>query len=419
MKLTLNELNEKWVASGNKVADLNAKMQNALNDDNFSQEDFAALKNQYDSEKVRRDAWHDQVVEAQAEQVVNLRNEDKAPLNKNENDLKDQFVSDFKAMVKGDPQVMNLVTSDTDEAGNAIGLTIPKDVQTAINVLKRQYDSLEQYVNVENVTTQSGSRVYEKWSDVTPLKNLDDEDSEIGNNDDPKLSLVKYLIKRYAGITTATNSLLKDTAENILAWLSGWIAKKVVVTRNNAIIAVMDAVPSKPTLNTFDDIITMINTSVDPAIKATSILMTNTSGYDKLTKIKDATGKYLLETDPKNPDQYLIKGKRVVEIGDRWLPSKGTSSKPVYPLYFGDFKQAITLFDRENISLLTTNIGGGAFEKDQTKIRVIDRFDVQSTDKDAIVAGSFTAIADQVGNFTGAPTTTTTTQATTTTTTQA
>lgn len=404
MEFTLNQLNEKWVESGNKVADLNAKMQNALNDDNFSQEEFAALKNQYDSEKVRRDAWHEQVIEAQAEQVVHMRNEDKKPLNQNDNDLKDQFVSDFKAMVKGDPQVMNLVTSDTDESGNAIGLTIPKDVQTSINILKRQYDSLEQYVNVENVTTQSGSRVYEKWSDVTPLANLDDEDTEIADNDDPKLYLVKYLIKRYAGITTATNSLLKDTAENILAWLAGWIAKKVVVTRNKAIIAVMDAVPSKPTLGTFDDIITMINTSVDPAIKATSILMTNTSGYDKLTKIKDATGKYLLEADPKNPDQYLIKGKRVVEIGDRWLPSKGTAQSPVYPLYFGDFKQAITLFDRENISLLTTNIGGGAFEKDQTKIRVIDRFDVQATDKEAIVAGAFTEIADQIGNFTGTTT---------------
>ncbi|MDM5143828.1 hypothetical protein ICE98_00899 [Lactococcus lactis] len=43
----------------------------------------------------------------------------------------------------------------------------------------------------------------------------------------PQLTIIKYLIKRYAGIITATNTLLKDTAENILAWLSSWIAKKV------------------------------------------------------------------------------------------------------------------------------------------------------------------------------------------------
>ena len=87
---------------------------------------------------------------------------------------------------------MNLVTSSTDEGGNAIGLTIPQDIQTAINTLVRQYDSLQQYVNREAVTTQTGSRVYEKWTDVTPLADLDDETATIGDNDDPKLSIIKY-----------------------------------------------------------------------------------------------------------------------------------------------------------------------------------------------------------------------------------
>ncbi|WP_254554582.1 phage major capsid protein, partial [Salmonella enterica] len=75
------------------------------------------------------------------------------------------------------------------------------------------------------------------------------------------------------------------------------------------------------------------------------------------------------------------------------------TSSSLYPLYYGDFKQAMTLFDRENMSLLPTNIGAGAFETDTTKIRVIDRFDVQLTDTEAFVAGSFTAISDQKGNI--------------------
>lgn len=404
VKLTVNELNESWVASGQKVVDLNDKINMALNDENFPTDEMVNLKNQRDNEKIRRDSFKEQLAEARAEQVINMREDDKKPLNKNEENLKNKFVTDFKAMIAGDPKIVNMVTSDTDESGNAIGLTIPQDIQTTINILKRQFDSLEQYVNVENVTTQSGSRVYEKWSDITALKELDDESATIGDNDDPKLSLVKYIIKRYAGITTATNTLLKDTAENIIAWLSGWIAKKVVVTRNAKIIEAMEKAPSKPSISDFDGVVTMINTSVDPAIKATSFLMTNTSGMNKLSLVKDVTGKYLLQPDPKQPDQYLIKGKKVIEVADRWLPSGGTVSAPVFPLYFGDLKQAITLFDRENLSLLTTNIGGGAFETDTTKIRVIDRFDVQATDKEAWVAGSFTEIADQVGNFTGTTT---------------
>lgn len=403
MELTLNELNEKWVESGNEVSDINAKMQNALNDDDFSQEDFAKLKNQYETAKIKRDAWHEQVVEAQAQQVVNMRNEDKTPLTKKENNLKDQFVSDFVNMVRNPMAFMNTVSSNTDNGsdGNdsAAGLTIPQDIRTAINTLVRQYDSLQQYVRVENVTTLSGSRVYEKWTDVTPLTVMDTEDGEIPDLDNPRLTIIKYLIKRYAGIITATNTLLKDTAENILAWLSSWISKKVVVTRNQAIIAVMQAVPKKPTIANFDDVITMINTSVDPAIIATSSLLTNQSGLNKLALVKTAEGKYLLESDPTKPNSYLVKGKQVIVVADRWLPNGGTTNAPVYPLYYGDMSQAITLFDRENMSLLPTNIGAGAFETDTTKIRVIDRFDVKATDSEALVAGSFTAIADQEGNF--------------------
>lgn len=403
MELTLNQLNEKWVESGNKVADLNAKMQNALNDDDFSQEDFAKLKNQYESAKIKRDAWHEQVVEAQAQQVVNMRNEDKTPLTKKENNLKEQFVSDFVNMVRNPMAFMNTVSSNTDNGTNgndsAAGLTIPQDIRTMINTLVRQYDSLQQYVRVESVSTSNGSRVYEKWTDVTPLTVMDAEDGEIPDLDNPRLTIIKYLIKRYAGIITATNTLLKDTAENILAWLSSWIAKKVVVTRNQAIIAVMQAAPKKPTITNFDDVITMINTSVDPAIIATSSLLTNQSGLNKLALVKTAEGKYLLESDPTKPNSYLVKGKQVIVVADRWLPNGGTANAPVYPLYYGDMSQAITLFDRENMSLLPTNIGAGAFETDTTKIRVIDRFDVKSTDSEALVAGSFTAIADQVGNL--------------------
>lgn len=395
MNKTVNELNELWISAGHKVEDLNEKINAALNDDSFSAESFKELKAERDNAKARRDALHEQMIEAQAQAVVAMSDDDVEELTDQEKDIKDTFVKNFVSMVKGDPTILAQVSSDTDESGNQIGLTIPQDIRTTINKLVRRFDSLEQYVNKESVTTPTGSRVFEKWSDITPLANLDAEDAAIGDNDDPKLTLVKYAIKRYAGITTATNTLLKDTAENILAWLSDWIAKKVVVTRNLKIIEAMDAVPSKPTITSFDDIKDLALKGVDPAIRSTSFFLTNTSGITELAKVKDAMGNYLLQRDVTQPDRYLIEGKQVVEIADKWLPSKNGN----HPLYFGDLKQAVTLFDREHLSLLTTNIGAGAFEKDLTKIRVIDRFDVVTTDKEAFVADSFKKVADQAGNL--------------------
>lgn len=388
---TINQLNDAWIASGQKVADLNAEINAALLDNSFSEDAFASLKKERDVEITRRDELKNQLEQARAEQVITMRKNDIQPLNNQEKDLKAKFVKDFKAMIKGDRSVLNMIDSSNDDSGSNAGLTIPEDIQTVIHKLVRQFDSLQEYVSVEKVTTTKGSRVYEKWADITPLANLDDEKGAIGDNDDPKLLIIKYTIHRYAGINTVTNSLLKDTAENILAWLSGWIAKKVVVTRNKAIIEKMNATPSKPTITKFDDIKDLINTSVDPAIAKTSFLITNVSGFNTISKVKDADGKYMVQPVVTQPDIKQIDGKNIVVIADRWLPDVNG----VHPLGFGDLKQAITLFDRENMSLLTTNIGAGAFEHDLTKIRVIDRFDVQATDADAFVMGSFKTIADQ------------------------
>ena len=376
----INELNDAWISKGQEVSDLNAKLNAAVLDDNFSKDKFAELKEQRDNLTAQRDAIKDQLDEARANEVFRMNDKDKKPLNDKQIDLKDKFVRDFKDMV----------TSGKTEAGNA-GLTIPDDVQTTIHTLVRQYASLQNLVNVEHVTTPTGSRVYEKFSEIKPLANLDDETAQIGDNDDPELTTIKYLIKRYAGITTVTNTLLKDTAENILAWLSTWIARKVTVTRNQEILKVLDTASKKPTIANFDDIKDLQLNTLDPAIIATSSFVTNPSGFAVLAKVKDAQGRYMIQRDVTNPEQYRIGGKPVTVVADRWLPDISGS----HPLYYGDFKQAVTLFDREDMSLLSTNIGAGSFEHDETKIRVIDRFDVEQVDGDAYAVASFKAVANQ------------------------
>ncbi|KAA9324782.1 phage major capsid protein [Streptococcus anginosus] len=391
--MDINTLNALWIEAGHKVEDLNEQINNALNDDSFTAEAFEELKNKRDTAKVRRDALKDQLVEAQAQAVVDMKDEDVKPLNENEETAKNVFIKDFKNLLNG--TYRNAAVGSKEDDGTNAGLTIPKDIQTAIHALVRQYNSLQEYVTVESVSTTSGSRVYEKWSDITALANLDDENTAITDIDAPKLALIKYAIKRYAGMLTATNSLLKDTVENILAWLNQWVAKKVVVTRNKAILEKIAALPSKPNITKFDDIKDLALKGVDPAIRSTSFFMTNTSGLATLAKVKNAMGDYLLQRDPTQPERYLLEGKQVIEIADRWLADNAGA----HPLYFGDLKQAVTLFDREHMSIEASNVAGDAFSLDQTKIRVIDRFDVVTTDSEAFVAASFKTIADQEANI--------------------
>lgn len=378
--MNVNEINDAWIAAGQKVADLNNKLAVALQDETFDEATFKELKDQRDAEKARRDGLKDQLDEARAMEVRKMDDAEKKPLNNDEMSIRDKFVKDFK----------NMVTSGATGAGNG-GLTIPEDIQYTINQLVRQFATLQGLVTVESVTTTSGSRVYEKNSDITPMTNLDDEAGSISDLDDPELTMIKYAIKRYAGIQTVTNSLLKDTVKNIMAWLSRWISRKVAVTRNLKIIEVMGKAAKKPTISSFDDIKDLENNTLDPAIMASASFVTNQSGYNVLSKIKDAEGRYMLQRDVTQPDVYRLDGKTITVVADKWLPDVSGS----HPLYFGDFKQGITLFDRENMELLSTNIGGGAFEHDLTKVRVIDRFDVQVIDDGAWAVGSFKTVANQ------------------------
>lgn len=387
--MNINQLKDAFDMAGQKVQDLEDKRAQIVIDlgkdeTSHSVDEItklnASLKNAKINQELAKSAYED----AQANLKSQPINKKPLPVNTKGNvdkdAIKNQFVKEFK----------NMITSGTTGTGNG-GLTIPDDVQQQIRTLVRQQFSLQSIVNVESVTTTHGSRTYEKLADITPLVELDEDGKAIGDNDDPELTVVKYLIHEYAGINTATNSLLKDTVANILQWLTNWIAKKVVVTRNLKILEVMNKAPKKPTIAKFDDVKDLENNTLDPAIESTSSFLTNQSGYNVLSKLKDADGRYLMQPDVTQPDRYLIDGKPVLRIADKWLPDVSGS----HPLYFGDFKQAITLFDRENMELTTTNIGGGAFETNTTKVRVIDRFDVEMVDDGAIAVGSFKTVANQ------------------------
>ena len=67
-------------------------------------------------------------------------------------------------------QVTNM-TEGVDADG---GYTVPQDVRTQINELRRATDNIEELVNVEPVTTLSGSRVIEVDAESTPFADVDE-----------------------------------------------------------------------------------------------------------------------------------------------------------------------------------------------------------------------------------------------------
>lgn len=281
-----------------------------------------------------------------------------------------------------DKEILNAMSEGSDEDG---GLTVPKDIKTKIKELRRSEDALETLVNVEHVTTNSGSRVIEREADQTPFDNVD-EAAEFPDVSTPQFENVDYKIKKKGGILKVTQELLSDTTENIMNYLKKWIAKKAKATRNFMIIAKIKEICKglEVTVTGLDSLKDIFNVMLDPAIALGAVVVTNQSGFNFLDKLKDEKGNYILQKDPTEPTKRLLFGVYPVKVlSNKTL--KNIDGKA--PIICGDLKEAITIFDRETLTIDISNLAAGMWERDQTGIKVRERLDIQIVDADAVVMG--------------------------------
>lgn len=333
----------------------------------------------YDLEAEALEDMNDKAKNGTAKKVV-----DKAK------DITKAFINAIKAGVgkhtlsDEDKEILNSMNVGSDEDG---GLTVPKDVRTSISELRRSEDALETLVNVERVNTISGSRVMERYADHTPFDNVD-EAAEFPEVSTPQFEKIDYKVKKKGGILKVTYELLEDTAENIMGYLKKWIAKKAKATRNFMIVAKIREITkdSEVPVTGLDDLKKIFNILLDPAIALTASVVTNQDGYNWLDTIKDGDGRYIMQPDPTKPMSTLLFGKYPVKkVSNKTMPSTAVEGGYKAPIVCGDLKEAITIFDRETLSIDISKVAGKLWETDQTGIKVRERLDIQSVDEEAII----------------------------------
>jgi len=287
---------------------------------------------------------------------------------------------------KEDMEILNSMREGSDPDG---GLTVPADISTQIRELRRSEDALENEVTVENTSNIKGSRVYEVNADSVPFDTIDEE-SVFPDVDTPVLKKVEYAVKKFGGILKVTYELLKDSDTNIIAFLTNWAAKKCRATRNNLILKKLDEMTSgfEVEVTDVDGLKDIFNVELDPAIAAGSKIITNQSGFNWLDKLKDKDGDYILQKDPTQPTRRLLFGSYPVRVvSNRTI--KNSAGK--VPLYCGNLKEALVLFDRENMTIDISAEAGDLWKKDQTGIKVRERLDCQIIDDSAVVKAEIPA----------------------------
>jgi HK97 family phage major capsid protein len=287
-----------------------------------------------------------------------------------------------QTLTQEERDAVNALTATEDEDG---GLLVPEDVQTAINQYKRSLPQLETLIEVVPVSTASGSRVFEKLATMTPFANITDDTADIDEMDHPKFEALTYAVKKYAGWLPVPNDLLKDSDQNIIAYLRNWIARKSIVTRNTLILDILTA-GTAVSFADYKDIKKAINKTLDPMIAANAVIVTNQDGFHYLDTLEDGTGKPILQVDITQPSRKLFAGKPIEVVSNSVLATTGTATKKA-PIFVGDLKEGIVMFERQGYQIDTTREGGTAFRKDRTEIRVIEREDIKAKDTGAFVYG--------------------------------
>ena len=273
-------------------------------------------------------------------------------------------------------------------AGTDGGFLVPEDVDNAINELRRELNPLAPLFSEETVTAPTGWRVI----DTAPTSGFTavDELGTVPSDDQPAFAKVSYSLAKYGLILPISNELMKDEDANLMAYISRWGAKKLVLTENGILITLLKTLAASALVTGTEtpeaSIKRILNKSLDPAISASAVIITNQDGFDALDQLTDDMGRGLLQPDPTNATLLRIFGRRIVKVANAQLPN--TSNKPEF--FIGDFKEFATIFRKEGFELATTDVGGNAWAKDMTEVRMITRLAASKFDANAAVRRQLT-----------------------------
>lgn len=274
-----------------------------------------------------------------------------------------------------------------EAAENGENHLVPEDVRAEINELRKTYISAKSIVNVETTDALAGSVNYE---DGAPVGLTSFEDGEaIAEDEDPKFVRKPFKIQHYGKLIPVSRILLGAEKAGLLGYINRWFIRNAVISENAKIFDALKVGYNGGTpkaLAGWKALKKSINVDLDPSCKLQGVIVTNQSGFAALDEEEDNNGRPILQLNPANPTEKLFQGLPVHVFPDAQLPNiDGTH----FPIFYGDTKAGVTFVEHKALEFATSEHFG--FNKNQNYMRVIEGFDVMSTDAGAYIYGSFTA----------------------------
>lgn len=356
----------------NQIQNKKAEAQNFLDAKDLAKakEVYEEIKNLNEALEIEKELFEDEKGGASA------NNKTKAP--------KDNIaVKAFMNAIAGKPltdEMKNALTQSVDTDG---GFLVPTEIKTEINELRRDYPSIKGMTDVIPVKTSKGSIVVEDLSTVQNLVDFD-EVSDLAEQQ-PKFKQVQFALKNKGAITPMSNTLLADETAGLPNYVLRNFVKKAIRTENADIFTALTTGKAKKALADHNAVKKAINKDLDPALVAGASIILNQDGFDHFDQLEGADKRPLLQPNPTDATKRTLFGLPVVVVSNSELATTGSATKKA-PMLIGNFPEAIKFFDREDYEVASDQ-GYAGFTKNQTLLRVIERYDVKVGDVDAYING--------------------------------
>lgn len=300
---------------------------------------------------------------------------------KKENDEVAKFAKAVRGFIKKG------LVEGVDEDG---GYTVPEDVSTKVEHYKDVDYSLEKDIDVVNVTTNKGSRTFQKKTDVDTFVDIDENGAITNELDAPKFERLSYVIQDRAGFMPVSNDLVNDSDANIMAIVAEWIAKADVATTNAKVLAKVGE-KAQINLENIAGIKKALNVTLGQAYKAGAKIYTNDDGLNYLDTLVDGNDRPLLNPDPTSPANLQLRcGTTVLPI--KVLPNKvwKTTDNKI-PFVIGNLADYVRKYKRQGLQIKGSDVATigsfNAFAQNMTVLRAIVRDDYGVKDANSIVHG--------------------------------
>lgn len=264
---------------------------------------------------------------------------------------------------------------------------VPDDVRAEINELRKTYVSAKSLVTVETTDALAGSVTYEAGTPAG-LADFDDGDA-IVEETGVKFVLKKFTIAWKGKIIPVSRILLGAAKASLMNYLNRWFVRNAVISENANIFETLKAGYNGGTPKAvagWKALKKSLTVDLDPSCLVNGVIATNQSGFACLDAEEDKDGRPVLQPNPANPTEKLFQGLHVVVFPDAQLPNIDETH---FPMIYGDTKAGATFVEHQNLEFTISE--HFLFNKNQNCLRVIEGFDVMSTDTGAYIYGSFSA----------------------------